>query len=54
MLFIISVLSIYVFIETLGYAYYEFTDNSNKSVSIIMTILAFISLIGPVVVEVFR
>ena len=54
MLFIISILSIYVFVETIGYAYYEYTDNSNKPVCIIMTILAFISLISPVVVEVFR
>ena len=54
MLFIIIVLSLYVFLKTIGYAIYEYKDNSNRLVTIIMVIFAFISLIGPVVIEILR
>jgi len=47
MLFIIFILSLFVFLKTIGYALYEYTQNSNIKASIIIVILAFISLIGP-------
>ena len=54
MLFIIIILSVYVFMETIGYAYYEYKDNSNKPVSIIIFVLAFVSLLGPIIIEILR
>jgi len=50
MILIISILSIFTFLKTIGYAIYEYQDNSNKITGIICTILAFISLIGPIAV----
>lgn len=50
MIFIILILSIFVFIRTIGYAIYEYKNNSNKTAGIIITILAFISLISPCII----
>ena len=54
MLFIISVLSLYVFLKTIGYAIYEYKDNSNKPVAFIVAVLGIISLIGPILIEINR
>ena len=50
MIFIILILSIFVFFRTLGYAIYEYKNNSNKTAGIIITILAFVSLLSPCIV----
>ncbi len=45
MIIIVLILSIYAFIKTIGYAIYEYQDNSNKIATVIIVILAFVSLI---------
>ena len=54
MFFIILILSIIVFLKTIGYAIYEYKDNNNKFVAIVVSIFAFIALIGQVVIKVIR
>ena len=54
MFFIILILSIIVFVKTIGYAIYEYKDNNNKFVAIIVGIFGFIALIGQVVVEAIK
>ena len=54
MLFIILILSIIVFIKTIGYAIYEYKDNNNKFTAVVVSIFGFIALIGQVVVELIR
>lgn len=54
MLVIILVLSIIVFTKTIGYAIYEYKDNNNKFAGIVISVFAFVALIGQVVVEVIR
>lgn len=48
--FIILILSIYVFIQTVAYGIFEYKKNSNKIVGIFIFILAIISLILPNIV----
>ena len=50
MFFIILVLSIFGFSRTLGYVVYEYKQNNNKVVAVIITILAFCILVGPCIV----
>ena len=50
MFFIVVILSIYAFVNTLGYAIYEYKDNNNKIGGIIISIISLISLIGPTIV----
>lgn len=52
MLFTVLILSVFVFVKTLGYAIYEYKENSNKTAGIIIMILAVVSLIAPCVVTV--
>lgn len=52
MFFVILILSIFVFIKTIGYAIYEYKECSNKASAIIITIMAVIALIAPCVVTV--
>lgn len=47
MKFIILILSIYVFIETVGYGIFEQKENKNKVSAIIIYILSIIALIAP-------
>ena len=54
MFFIILILSIIIFVKTIGYAIYEYKDNNNKFVAIVVSIFGFIALIGQVVVEAIR
>ena len=54
MIFIISILSIFVFIKTIGYAIYEYQDNSNKPVAIVVGIFSIVSLVGPIVIALIR
>lgn len=52
MFFIILILSIFVFIKTIGYAIYEYRECSNKASAIIITIMAVITLVSPCIVTV--
>lgn len=52
MFLIILILSIFVFIKTIGYAIYEYKQNSNKVSAIIITIMAVIALVAPCVVSI--
>lgn len=45
MYFIILILSIFAFVKTIGYAIFEYTDNSNKVAGIVIGILSIIALI---------
>ena len=45
MIIIVLILSLYAFIKTIGYSIYEYQDNSNKITAVVITILAFVSLI---------
>ncbi len=45
MIIIVLILSFYAFIKTVGYAIYEYQDNSNKIAAVVITILALVSLI---------
>ena len=54
MVIVVLILSIIVFVKTIGYAIYEYMDNNNKFVAIVVSIFGFIALIGQVVVEVIR
>lgn len=47
MRFIILMLSIYVFIQTISYGIFEYKNNSNKFVGIIIFIFGIFSLIVP-------
>lgn len=47
MYFLILFLSIFAFVKTLGYAIFEYKDNSNKVAGIIIGILSIVSLIRP-------
>lgn len=51
---VILILSLYVFFKTIGYAIYEYSENSNKVVAFIIVFLALISLIAPVVVTIIQ
>lgn len=53
MILFVLFLSIFAFIRTLGYAIYEYKENSNKSAGIIIAVLSFIILIGPPIVTLF-
>lgn len=50
MFFVTLILSICVFIRTIGYAIFEYKNNNNKIATIIIIVLAFIALIGPCIV----
>ena len=52
MLFTVLILSVFVFIKTLGYAIYEYKENSNKIAGIIIMVLAVVCLIAPCIVTV--
>jgi len=54
MFFIILILSIIVFVKTIGYAIYEYKDNNNKFAGIVISIFGFVALIGQVMVEIIR
>ena len=54
MFFIVLILSIIVFVKTIGYAIYEYKDNNNKFIAIVVSIFGFIALIGQIVVEIIR
>ena len=54
MVIVISILSIFVFAKTIGYAIYEYKDNGSKVNGVVCTILAFIALIGPIVMAIIR
>ena len=45
MLFIVLILSLYVFWKTIGYAIYEYTDNGEKVTAIIVGVLGVIALV---------
>lgn len=47
MRFIILILSIYVFSETVGYGIFEQKENKNKVSAIIIYILSIIALVAP-------
>lgn len=47
MFFVILILSLFVFFKTIGYAIFEYKNNSNKIGSIVIIVLAFGALIGP-------
>ena len=51
MLVIILVLSVIVFVKTIGYAIYEYKDNNNKVAGIIISIFGFIALLGQIIIE---
>lgn len=51
---VILIVSIYVFLKTIGYGYYEYKKNNNKISGTIIMILSFISLIIPAIVTVIR
>ena len=44
---IVLIFSIYVFIKSVAYGMFEYTQNNNKSGAIIIYILSTISLIAP-------
>lgn len=54
MLFVIIILSIYSFLRTIGYAIYEYKDNSNKFAGIICGILSVVALIAPITITLIR
>lgn len=54
MLFIVSILSVYSFYKTIGYAIFEYKDNSNKVGGIICSIMAFIALVAPICITLIR
>lgn len=54
MFFIILILSIIIFVKTIGYAIYEYKDNNNKFAGIVISIFGFIALIGQVIIEIIR
>lgn len=51
---VILIISIYVFLKTIGYGYFELKKNNNKVAGIIIIIFSFLSLILPAVVTVIR
>lgn len=51
---VILIVSIYVFLKTIGYGYFELKKNNNKISGIIIIIFSFFSLILPAVVTVIR
>lgn len=48
------ILSIFVFLKTIGYGYYEFKTNNNKISGIVIMVLSFFSLIAPTVITIIR
>ena len=54
MTIIILILSIIVFVKTVGYAIFEYKDNNNSFGAIIISILGFIALVGQVVIKIIR
>lgn len=54
MFFTILLLSIYIFAKTIGYAIYEYRENSNKASAIIIGILSTISLIAPPIITILQ
>ena len=54
MVIVISILSIFAFAKTIGYAIYEYKDNGSKVNGVICTTLAIIALIGPIVIALIR
>lgn len=51
---VILILSLYVFFKTIGYAIYEYSENSNRVAAGIIAFLAIVSLIAPVVVTIIQ
>lgn len=51
---VILIVSIYVFLKTIGYGYFELKKNNNKVAGTIIIIFSFLSLILPAVVTVIR
>lgn len=47
MYIIIILFSIFAFIKAIGYAIFEYKNNSNKPAGIAITVLAFVALIAP-------
>lgn len=54
MVVVVSILSIFAFAKTIGYAIYEYKDNGSKVNGIICGVLAIIALIGPIVMALIR
>ncbi len=54
MFFIVIILSIFVFLKTIGYAIYEYKDNSNKIAGTVIVVLAIIALVGPIIVSAIK
>lgn len=54
MFFTILLLGIYIFAKTMGYAIYEYRENSNKVSAIIIGILSTISLIAACVITILH
>ena len=52
MLLTVLLLSIFVFIKTIGYGIYEYREQSNKPSAIIICILGVVSLIAPCVITI--
>ncbi|MCI8519304.1 MAG: hypothetical protein HFJ51_04360 [Clostridia bacterium] len=50
MFFIVLILSIFVFCKTMGYAIYEYKNNSNQIAAIVIAVMAVVALIAPCVV----
>jgi len=54
MIFLIAIISIYIFFQGISYSIYEFKDNNNKVACICMVILSIIALIFPTVMFYIR
>ncbi len=54
MTFVVIILSIYTFFKTIGYAIYEYKDNSNKVGGIVCGFLSIIALIAPIAITLIR
>lgn len=50
MIYTVGIFSIFAFIKTIGYAIYEYTDNSNKFAGIVCFILGLLSLVPIIIV----
>ncbi len=54
MFFVVIILSVFAFYKTIGYAIYEYKDNSNKMAGTIIGFLAIIALLGPIIVSAIK
>ena len=51
---VILLLSIFIFLKTIGYGFFELKKNNNRIGGIIIIILSFFSLIMPTVITMIR